>query len=410
MSFGDGRPKAFTTKHSGTEFIFLTYSQMQYVWESFKAQILHADEQIKMNLLRAWEDGSSTYGDYTPACFTLSGFALPERPEDTGAAGPLKPIWDSGTCGSKTVGRYNMDVPHTPDVILSPGKKKERYDRYVNPKTVATEKDRRRGMAVYYPGWEPGSGLLFGPDTWQREIHVIDPAWPLDKPAPSEFTLYRVIDYADKQTTVCAWFAVAPRFAVLYRLLYEKEMLVAEAAQKIIEMSHNTRREEQGFKDERTGNILQRFVEEECGEQYRRTMIDSRAAKWRQQGEEVAELFERYGLVNIEQASGAKNDEQIPALKDWLRIDYARKHPFRKDENDELMDGCPRLFFFDGICTPAVEEIERMPMDEKGGLTRKFDHDFIDVAKYWAYSEPEYMGDNYKDAYEQEGGSNPYQT
>jgi hypothetical protein len=187
-------------------------------------------------------------------------------------------------------------------------------------------------------------------------------------------------------------------------------MLVAEAAKRIIEMSHNTRRQEQGFEDERTGNILQRFVEIESGEQYRRTMIDSRAAKWRQQGEEVSELFERYGLVNIEQASGAKNDEQIPALKDWLRIDYSQKHPFRKDENGERMLGCPRLFFFDGISTPAVEEIERMPMDEKGGLTRKFDHDFIDVAKYWAYSEPEYMGDNYKEAYEDEGGCNPYQT
>jgi hypothetical protein len=51
-----------------------------------------------------------------------------------GTAGPLKRIWDgTETRAGKKVGRYNLDVPSTPEVILSVAKKKERFDRYANP-------------------------------------------------------------------------------------------------------------------------------------------------------------------------------------------------------------------------------------------------------------------------------------
>ena len=102
---------------------------------------------------------------------------MPERAEDTGSAGALKPIWDAGYSGSKQVGRYNLSVDSTPDAILSPEKKQERFDRYVNPDLVKDAKTLRRGLAVYYPGWEPGGGLIFGPDVWLRELHVIPRLW-----------------------------------------------------------------------------------------------------------------------------------------------------------------------------------------------------------------------------------------
>jgi len=404
MSFGDGRPKKFTAQASGTEFIFLTYAQFQYVWESFRAQILHADEQIKLNLLMAWEDGSSPYGDYTPACFTLSGFMLAERPEDTGAAGPLKPMWDKGFHGSKSVGKYNMDIEHTPDAILSDEKKKERYDRYVNPEKVANEKSLRRGLAAYWPGWEPGSGLLFGPDVWRREIHVIPPMWK-DRP-PKDWTKWRVIDYADKGTTVCAWFAVGPKFAVLYRLLYRKALLVSDAAQMIIEMSGNQRVKMADMEDEASGSLRTSWQEVQEAEHFSRTMIDARAAKWRQQGEEVIHMFERYGLVDIGPAPTQQDKDQIPNLMDWLRIDYSKEHPFFKDENGNPIMGRPRLFIVDGVADAAIEEIERMPQyvgtSETKVMNRSYPHDFIDTAKYWATAGPEYMGDEYEDCYEED--------
>ena len=390
---------------SGSIYVFLNYNQQQHVWESFKSKILHADEQIKMHLLRAWEDGSSTMGDYTPCIFTLSGYVLQERPEDTGAAGPLKPIWDGKRKQAKSIGRYNLDIETTPDEILSPKKKKERYDNYVNPAIERSKKNERRGYGVYYPGWEPGGGLVFGPDVWDREYHVINPLWK-DDDVPADWTKWRVIDYADKQTTCCGWFAVGPKFAVLYRLLYESDLLIRDAAIKIIEMSHNIRQERGHEEDEYTGGTFMLYEEEQVGEQYYSTLIDSRAAQWRQNGTTVLELFERNGISEIAPASGKPNADQIPAAKNMLRIDWDVDHPFLKDAEGKPKKGCPMLFFFDGIADAAIEEIEAIPADErpdsKSVINKKYPHDFIDVAKYWASDNPSYFGPDKEDENEYE--------
>lgn len=403
LSFGDGRPKGLVTAYSKTEFIFLCYTQQQHVWESFKAKYLHADEQIKLNLLRAWEDGSSTCGDYTPAIFTMSGFVLPERPDDTGAAGPLKPIWDGRTRGGKSVGRYNLDVPSTPDVILSKSKKAERYDRYVNPAIARSEKDERRGLAVYYPGWEPGSGLAFGPDVWDREIHVINPLWADDK-TPRDPTKWRIIDYADTKITCCAWFAVGPNYAYLYRLLYEPELSVAEAARRIIEMSHNEQVLVGTDTDEDNRATYSVYQEKQTGEQFYTTILDSRAASWKRQGTTLIEVFQRHGIEDIVPASGERNEIQIPAFKDWLLIDRHKDHPWHKLKDGTPVKGCPRLFVFDGRCGDAIDELELMPVAENGTsvINQKFAHDFIDCAKYWASDDPCYMGDQYSGNEERE--------
>jgi hypothetical protein len=404
MSFGDGRPKSMVTAKSKVELVFLCYTQQQHFWESFKAKLLHADEQIKIPLLRAWEDGSSTMGDYTPCIFTLSGFVLKERPEDTGAGGPLKPLWDGRRNNAKTVGRYNLDVTSTPDEILSPKKKKERYDRYVNPAIERSKKDERRGLAVYFPGWEPGGGLVFGPDVWDREIHVINPLWADDK-VPRDWTKWRVIDYADRKTTCCAWFAVGPEYMVLYRLLYEQDLLINDAVEKIIKMSHNERHQMGMEPDEATGGMFMAWREVQCGEEFYTTLIDSRAGAWRQNGTTVIELFERYGIEDISPASGKQNEDQIPNLKDLLRIDWTKDHPWRKGEDGKPTKGCPSLFVFDGVAEEAIEELEGMPADERpesrAVINKKFAHDFIDTAKYFASDNPQYYGDTSKNREEE---------
>jgi len=416
LPIGTGRPVLFTSAKSGVEMMLLTYNQNQAVWESFKAWLLHADEQIKLNLLMAWEDGSSSYGAYTPACFTLSGFSLEERPEDTGAAGPLKPIWDAGRSGMKTVGRYNLDVSSTPDAILHPQKKQERYDRYVNPDLVTDAKILRRGQGVYYPGWEPGGGLIFGADVWERELHVIPRLWKDDN-APEHWPKWRVIDYADKKTTVCGWFAMGPRFSVCYRMLYQSNLLVAEAAEMIIEMSHNRRQLVGEGEDETTGNIIKYYEEIQCGEQYEVDMMDTRAKKWRQQGEEVGDLFGRYGLENIEEAPTGRDRDMIPTLKDRMRIDPRVPHPvYNMDKDPEGVMGASLLYFFDGECDKGLDELDKMPeymgTSEIIYMDRKKPHDFIDIMKYWACAQPEYhnVAEQSRDADEadREEGVAPY--
>ncbi len=415
MNFGDGKPKDFTLERSRSKIIFLSYSQQQHIWESFKAQHLHADEQIKLALLRAWEDGSSTMGDFTQAIFTLSGFVLKERPEDTGAAGPLKPIWDGRAKKGRTVGRYNLDMETTPDVIVSQKKKKERYDRYVNPEIKRSDKDARRGLAVYYPGWEPGGGLLFGADVWDRQIHLIKPLWADDK-VPKDWTKWRVIDYSDKKTTCCSWWAVGPKYIVLYRVLYESDLLVAQSARKIIEMSHNRQIPAGIEPDVDVGATYQRWEEDQCGEQFYTTLLDARAAKWRKDSRTVMELFQRHGIQSIMEASAEFDENQIPRLKDLLLIDRDVPHPFNKGPDGKPLMGASRVYFFDIPCIePAVEEIEGMPEDPKAEgkkvMDHRYAHDFIDTAKYFASDDPRYygaVGINEREERHEEGEATPY--
>ena len=395
LRFGD-REKTVPLA-SGSTITFMCYSQSQATWESFEAKLLHADEQIPRTHLRAWEDGTSNQGDYTPACFTLSGFVIDDRP-DTGAVGPLKiEMWDAKNnaegkpeCKGKTVGRYNMDMETTPDAIIGPAKKKERWNRYGNPKMERSKQDERRGHAVLYPGWEMGSGLAFGPDVWQREIHVINPLWKDDK-TPKGWTKWRTLDYCDSLISVCSWWAISPKgVAFLYRLLYEKSQLIADFARKIIEMSHNTRADEEDYTHDQTGVTYKNFREIQSSEEFYRDILDGRMSHHQKNGIDVIDIFRMAGLNNLEPASSAKNVVQIPAFKDWLRIYWKKDHIITGEK------GAPNLYFFDGLTQPEVDEMERVPLDPRPEsvsiIDVKVTHDFIDSAKYWATDGPSYMG------------------
>ena len=408
MSFGDSKPKKFIPYKSGGKLIFLLYTQMHHVWMNFRANAWHADEQPKIMHVHAFESGTQTMGDYTPIIFTFSGFKLKDRP-DTGAAGPLKRVWDlRDMLGKKEeqIGRYSIDIPSVPDCIITPKKKAQQYDKFANPEIERDITTERLGLAVYYPGWEPGGGLAFGPDVWDRGLCVINPLWDVEQPAPRNWTKWRSLDYCDSRTTCCSWWGMGPIktwwgedmvIKVLYRLLYEQKLLAAPATQQIIHMSHNSRTHDYDERDDLTGNTYEYFTETQTGEQYYEDLIDCRIGAQKQQGQEIIDIFRRYGLNELGPASGKNNQNQIGALKDIMRIDYDRPHPFLKGKDGGKVNGCPGLFLFEGQCQAAIDEFETIPEDTSTEGTHVIDkkspHDFIDTAKYWASSDPQYMGD-----------------
>jgi len=314
-----------------------------------------------------------------------------------------------------TVSTYYLSVESTPDAILSKKKRKALFDRWVNPKLKRSEKDVRAAVARYWGcGWEEGSGLLFDSDVWQRNIHVIKPLWDDDK-TPEHLTKWRVIDYAPRSgINVCAWFAVGPKRAVMYRLLYERGLEIPEFVKKIIEMSHNKQVFDEHLRDDVTGSIHEYYHEECVTESYwGGTIMDSRSMAQPQQNETLGEIFTRYGIPDMRPANGQQDDIQIPRLKtNWLWIDYQKQHPWNKDEIGNPMMGCPRLFFFEGRCNEFITEIEGLQKAKEGaaGLVNKKDpHHSIDCAKYWASDMPCYMGDENKDEDgEKEKKGNPY--
>ena len=311
------------------------------------------------------------------------------------------------------VGHYGLDVEHTPPEIVSKKKKKQLWLRWVDPKEERSDKDERAAVARYWGGWEEGSGLLFDSDVWQRRIHLISPLWDDDK-TPSHLTLWRVIDHAPRAgINVCGWFAVGPRYAAMYRLLYERGLEITQFAEKIIEMSHNRRVFDGERRDEVTGSIHPHYREEQVGEVfYGGTIMDSRSMANSLQNETFEEIYNRCGIQDLRPASGQHDDVQIPRLKtNWMWIDFQKPHPWNKDEDGKPLMGCPNLFVFAGRCDDFVNEVEGLqqaPPGAAGLINKKNPHHAVDVAKYWASDNPCYMGDDPKDYDEGERRGNQY--
>jgi len=423
LTFGDGRTKSVVMKKSGSELRFMCYSQLQAPWENMKSHYLHADEQIPLQKLSAWEDGTRTMGR-TQVFFSLSGFVLDDRP-DTGEAGELKRgVYDGDRARGRAIGKYHFDVPSTPDAIVSADSKRKIFDQYANPKIQRTKKEERRALAVYYPGWEPRGSMVFDADCWDRAVHVVNPWWP-EGETPAGLTLWRSIDYGSARgTNVCSWWAVGPWRVVLsrnpallaripvarhgevvmacYRLLYETGLEVADLVREVIARSGNVRDEVGELRDSQSGNTYTYWREKAVKESFwGGTLLDPRSAAQSQQAQTLEEIFSRYGLNNVRPARGDKDLIQIPKLKDLLRIDWQKPHPFRRDRDGAAMMGCPRLFFFDGRTNAAVSEIEglRRPDDAQQArsptqyINKSDAHHFVDTAKYFASDSPRFMGD-----------------
>lgn len=407
MSFGDGRKKELNLT-SGSRIIFLCYTQQQMHWEGFTCDGGTFDEQVPKEKWIGWNRGTTTRGEYTPFAMMLTGHVLDDRP-DTGAAGWIKrQLWDGQNTMGKSIGRYHLSVESTPEAIIPKKKKEALHKQWADPKTRRSEKDERAAVARYWGGWEEGSGLVF--DEFSRAIHVINPLW--ERP-PDDWTKWRSIDYGDNGVTCCSWFAVSPQgWAVCYRVLYERGLLVAETAQKIIELSGNTRTYDGEDVDPVTGTVYKRYIENQSREVFYNSILDSRSAAQNKQGPTLLELFERYGLeLNV--ASGQRNEIQIPRLKDWLRVDWSKDHPWRKDAEGKPAKGRPALYFFDGACEQGIVEVESLQKDKNDPrkIARKQPDHFVDTAKYWASDDPCFMGDIYRnesDTVTIEGPKAPY--
>ena len=311
------------------------------------------------------------------------------------------------------VGRYGLDVDGTPSAILSPKKRRMLFRRWADPAQTRSDKDERAAVARYWGGWEEGSGLLFDSDVWQHNIHVINPLWPDDK-TPSNLTLWRSIDHAPKAgVNVCAWFAVGPKHAVMYRLLYERGLEISQFAKKIIEMSYNEQMFVSNERDEVTGSIHPHYEEKQKGEVYwGGTLMDSRSMAQALQNETFEEIYNRCGIQDIRAACGQNDIIQIPRLKtNWMWIDFTKPHPWHKQEDGTPMMGCPNLYLFDGMCDDFIMEVEglqKAPEGAAGLINKKNPHHSIDATKYWASDMPCFMGDEPKDDPDERQGGNEY--
>jgi hypothetical protein len=296
---------------------------------------------------------------------------------------------------------------------LSWQKKKEAYEQYAAPGIKRTRKSERRAIAVYWPGFEPGGGLVF--DTFDHRFHAIPRLWP-DNAVPRDWTKWRAIDYGTTAgINACLWVALSPpkfqyqgitfnkSIAVAYRLLYERNYEVADTCREIIQRSHNNQVQIDDMYDPATLATYKCFREDQTSEQFYATILDSRSAKSPLPGATVDQVFERHG-VTVTAASGMQgaasraSKGQIAMVQDWLALDMGEPHLTLRNSDGTPIMGAPHLYFFADSCQPLFDEIAAFHGDPENPETipsGQADH-AISTLRYFCADDPRYFGDQWQ--------------
>jgi PBSX family phage terminase large subunit len=176
-------------------------------------------------------------------------------------------------------------------------------------------------------------------DEFNPSIHVIPPFQ-----IPNTWERFRSIDHGQNNPTSCHWYAVDYDGNIyVYQEYYQEKDVVSNHVKMINEMS------------------MVRNTDGELGpDVYAYTVIDpSTHAKTKEKDGyrfSVADEYLDAGIATI-----AGQNEVIAGInrvKEYLKIDPTRFHPFLKTDDGEPIMGAPRVFIFQS-CPALIEEISQ---------------------------------------------------
>ena len=329
----------------GSKINFRVYSQDQDVFEGPTWHRAHWDEQGVEEIFDGVDERIATQG-WTPThSFTLTPHAVAGRP-DTGGGSWIEKLLKGENSKGKFVEQYNIHPDHVPDWIYPEKEKAKKYLKWIKePAERGDMKTLREGRSRYYGEWHVGGGLVY--DEWVREIHMIEPF-----EVPYEWTRYRGMDHGTRNPTTCAWVAVSPQGDLfLYDEYYETGKGIDKNVQNIIEQSGNERRVAEEYADSTNPGVVY-YQEVEVNAHFEMTVLDPRsfASPDPNTNLNLGVLYRRAGL-NIRAGTAQKNEFRIPKVKEWLQVDYTKKHP----QTGKM--GRPRFYVF-STCVNFVREIE----------------------------------------------------
>ena len=309
----------------------------------------------------------------------------------TGKGGWLEKAWDGTDTLGMTVGRYELNRDEIPDAIISPEERATIYHKLItHPLSTGNQKAIREGQSKYYGTFESSEGLVY--DNWIPGIHWID-----QFEIPKHWTRFRAVDPGHTDTCAVLWAAMSPwGDCVLYRNYYVAGKGIDDNAKAIIEASGNQRFV--AWIDNGVTNWEEKYGSEEYGF----TVMDPRSFSQpsNETGVTRGQRWAQAGLRCIP-ASGKKNENSIPVVKEWLELIPGRKHILVQMKlRDEVMgpDGnkltsAPRLYVQNHL-HPFRNEIESyITKDEQPNLPadRQKDHDMT-CFKYLMMANPRYLG------------------
>jgi len=413
----------------GTEILFRCDKQAQGPWEGQRWDDGHFDEQRQREKFIGFLRGTSNTTGLTQAIFTLTGHVVGDRP-DTGAGGWIKKeLFDGMYTFGRNVGRYKLDIPSTPDVIMPREEKARLKLQWVTEPEKNKDIDTlRKAQARYHGGWESGSGLVI--ENFYPEHHVI-PARLVDfrKKVFRDTTLYRGIDHGLSRPCACVWGMVFQWGDLLiYREYFEPSHGIPYHAKHIVEMSGNERKKVDTYKDFDLGTSFDLLEEVHLKEVYAESVLDSRSFGSPSQEREstnMGQLYNDYGL-EVTASKGFKNEKLVPLMQAKFDLTPHREHlmsqlykrggidedsyrVWKKSRHGEIKNA-PQIYYTTDLVKTIEETTSWAKSPKNGRPESKNDHIIGGALKYLVACDPIYYGSMWRDKPEQANVGIPWDS
>lgn len=181
------------------------------------------------------------------------------------------------------------------------------------------------------------SGQIY--DEFNPSIHVLPHAFQI----PNTWERFRSIDHGQNNPTSCHWYAVDFDGVIyVYQEYYQEKTVVSTHVKMINELSKIRNSEGQIIQDHYNYTVIDPST-------HAKTLEDKNGHLF-----SVADEYLDAGIATI----AAQNDvlAGINRVKEYLKIDPTRYHPFLKTDDGEPIMGAPKLFIFPQ-CENLIEEI-----------------------------------------------------
>jgi phage terminase large subunit len=247
----------------------------------------------------------------------------------------------------KKIGKDGKDLPNASDFFVTNASTLENRQNL--------PEDYVKGLMAMPKEWVKrfveGSHDVFAGqiyDEFNPSIHVINPFQ-----VPNTWERFRAIDHGQNNPTSCHWYAVDFDGNIfVYQEYYQEKDVVSNHVKSINAMSRVRTTD---------GGVLT--------DEYAYTVIDpsTHAKTLEKDGYRfsIADEYMDAGIPTI----AAQNDviAGINRVKEYLRIDAERFHPFLKDADGDSIMGAPRLFIFSN-CEYLIEEMGQYRWKNYSGM------------------------------------------
>lgn len=236
----------------------------------------------------------------------------------------------------KKVGRDGKKLPNASDYFLVTASTLENRSNLPEDYIKGLMSQPKEYIKRFvYGSFDVFAGQIY--DEFNPSIHVIAPFQ-----IPNTWERFRSIDHGQNNPTSCHWYAVDFDGNIyVYQEYYQEKTVVSQHVKMIKEMSKIRTSD---------GRLID--------DHYSYTMIDpSTHAKTREKDGYLFSVADEYldaGLATI----AAQNDvlAGINRVKEYMRVNPERFHPFLKDVDGDAVMGSPKLFIFENN-ENMIEEI-----------------------------------------------------